>query len=138
MTKLDTVAIQQRVSLMSGVQQPATMVNDETLYPLICQMLPARLTGCYSSINPGSFGNGKRSPSPLSRTSRSFCRALDPDKVFGGIAIIFQPVLHSHTTAWLLQNLDLIWIPAIHIIGYFHDLFSKSTHTRYLLIYVRA
>jgi hypothetical protein len=35
MTELDTVTIRQLVHLMSGVQQPATMVYNEGLYLLI-------------------------------------------------------------------------------------------------------
>jgi hypothetical protein len=35
MTELDTVAIQQLVPLMSGVQQPAIMIYNEGLYLLI-------------------------------------------------------------------------------------------------------
>jgi hypothetical protein len=35
MTELDTVAIEQLEPLMSGVQQPATMVYNEELYLLI-------------------------------------------------------------------------------------------------------
>jgi hypothetical protein len=47
MTELDAVAIQQRVPLRSGVQQPATMVYNVGLNLLIGKTLPARLTGCY-------------------------------------------------------------------------------------------
>jgi hypothetical protein len=65
MTELDTVAIRQRVHLWSGVQQPATMFYNEGLYLLIGKTLPARLTGFYSSLIPGSFGHGKRLLSSL-------------------------------------------------------------------------
>jgi hypothetical protein len=83
MTELDTVDIQQHVPSWSGVQQPTTMFYNKGLYLLICITLPARLTGCYSSLISWPFGHGKRSLSPLSRTSRSLCRDLDPDVVFG-------------------------------------------------------
>jgi hypothetical protein len=67
MTELDTVVIRQRVPLKSGVQQPDTMFYNDDLYLLKGKTLPARLTGCYSSIIPGPFGHGKRLLSTLSK-----------------------------------------------------------------------
>jgi hypothetical protein len=50
MTELDTVTIRQLVPLMSGVQQPDSIFYNEGLALTISKTLPARLTGCYSTV----------------------------------------------------------------------------------------
>jgi hypothetical protein len=94
MTELDTEAIRQLVPLMSGVQQPVTMVYNERRYPLICKMLPERLTCYYSKLALGPFGHGKRLLSTLSQIPK-LLSGLDSDEVLGEILTIFQPVLKA-------------------------------------------
>jgi hypothetical protein len=64
MTENISVIVLQLAPIRPGVQHPATILYNEGLAFLISIKLPARLTCCYSTLIPRSFGHGKRLLSP--------------------------------------------------------------------------